>query len=157
MVSRGLKNNHVASDWSPYDFVGFLRGTPYYITPSDDIIAGNICSFKQRLLLPCRTLAATATISYHNFGGNFTLFFSPGSYVVQNINLNFRAIQMVTLRPLDETVGTIRLNCLDNMTITFRHVDKITVRSIEFYSSGEEYKRVIYIKFALILMAYVIF
>ena len=109
-------------------------GTPYYITSSYGS-SSNTCFYEGRPLQPCSTLETLATtISSHD---NFTLFFSPGSYVVQNTtHLNFASMQRVTLRPLNENEGAIRINCLANMTITFQSVKEIIISSMEFYYCG---------------------
>ena len=68
-------------------------GIPYYITPSDDIIAGN--NTCRQSLQPCSTLE-TLAVNYKSitdFWENLTLLFLPGNYVVQNmtrsLHLNF--------------------------------------------------------------------
>ena len=111
-------------------------GTPYYITSSNG--NNDTCFYEGRPLQPCSTLETlAATISSYDFSDNFTLFLLPGSYVVQNTtHLNFQSMQRVTLRPLNENEGAIRINCSANMTITFQSVKEITISSMEFYYCG---------------------
>ena len=80
-------------------------GTPYYITSSDDIFAGNNIS---QLLEPCSTLETLAanykSITSDDFGENLTLLFLSGNYVVQNMtHLNFTSFQTISLSPLNES------------------------------------------------------
>ena len=111
-------------------------GTPYYITSSNG--NNDTCFYEGRPLQPCSTLETlAATTSSYDFSDNFTLFFLPGSYVVQNTtHLNFQSMQRVTLRPLNENKGAIRINCSANMTINFLRVKEIIINSMEFYYCG---------------------
>ena len=63
------------------------EGTPYYITPSDDIIVGNnTCFFEGRPLQPCSTLeTVTAESTFYDFGENLTIFFLPGRHNITTL------------------------------------------------------------------------
>ena len=121
--------------------------TPYYITPSDDIIAGNNTG---QLLQPCSTLETLAahykSITSDDFGENLTLLFLPGNYVVQNMtHLNFTSFQVISLSP-NETDSVVRIKCNAEMTITFSNVSIVNITSLEFFSCGGKGTRVDVIK-----------
>ena len=119
-------------------------GTPYYITPSDDIIAGNnTCFFEGQSLQPCstlETLAAEGTLGFFNdFGENVTVFFFPGRHVTRNdTDLIFASFKSVILTPLDENGSEILIECKAKMTISFLFVDMIIIRSFKFHSCGRQ-------------------
>ena len=121
--------------------LAFSGGTPYYITPSDNVIAGNnTCFFEGRPLQPCSTLETLAAnyklISSDDFGENITLLFLPGNYVVQNMtHLDFTSFQVISLSP-NETDSVISLKCNAEMIITFSNVSIMNMKSLEFISCG---------------------
>ena len=127
-------------------------GTPYYITPSDDIIASNnTCFFEGRPLQPCSTLETLAanykSITSDDFGENLTLLFLPGNYVVQNMTyLNFTSFQVISLSP-NETDSIVRIKYNDEMTITFSNISIMNIKSLELYSCGGRRTRGDVIKF----------
>ena len=123
-------------------------GTPYYITPSDNIFTGNNTG---QLLQPCSTLETLAahykSITSDDFGENLTLLFLPGNYVVQNMtHLNFTSFQAISLHP-NETDSVIRIKCNAEMTITFSNVKIMNIKSLEFVSCGGKRKRGDFITF----------
>ena len=128
-------------------------GTPYYITPSDDIIAGNnTCFLEGRPLQPCSTLETLAakykSITSNDFGEILTLLFLPGNYVIQNMTrLNFTLFQVISLSPLNESGSIVRIKCDAGMTITFRNISIINIKSLEFHSCGGKRTRGDIIKF----------
>ena len=113
--------------------------TPYYITSSDDIIAGNnTCSIERQSLQPCSTLETLAA-NYKSItsGEILALLFLPGNYVVQNMtHLKFTSFQMISLSPLNESGSIVRIKCDAEMTITFRNISIINISSLEFCSCG---------------------
>ena len=113
-------------------------GVPCYITPSNDTIAGNnTCFFERRPLDPCSTLETLAANCKSITSDDFGVFlFLPGNYVVQNMtHLNFTSSQVISLSPY-ESGSVVRINCDAEMTITFRNISIINIRSLEFFSCG---------------------
>ena len=132
-------------------------GTPYYITPSDDIIAGNnTCFFEGRPLQPCSTLETlteiyTPTSIYQNSGPDLMVLFLPGNYsVVKMISLNFTSLQNVILSPLNESGSAIKIKCKAKMFINILQVRKVIIKSLEFYfCSGIRYKNAMNVRIFL--------
>ena len=121
---------------------GSSGAIPYYVTPSDDIIADDdTCFFEGRPLRPCSTLETLAksyssVYHHHSRSGNFELFFFPGDYVLRNnMYLTFTSFQ-VSLSPLMDDGSPIKIKCNAEMTITFQHVTIAIIKSLEFHSCG---------------------
>ena len=106
-------------------------GGAYNITLSDN----GTCLSEE----PCRTLetlAANYSITSNDTGENLTLLFLPGNYIVQNIiHLNFTSFQAISLSP-NENSSVITIECIAEMTISFRNVSIINIKSLEFCSCG---------------------
>ena len=120
-------------------------GTPYYITPSDDIIAGNnSCFFEGQSLQPCSTLETVAvegTFYFNDFGENLTIFFLPGRHIIRNnTDLILKTHQAVILTPFEENGTAILIECKAEVTIFFSFIDMIIIRSFEFHSCGRQDK-----------------
>ena len=117
-------------------------GTPYYITPSYDTIAGNdTCFFEGRPLDPCttlETLVVNSRTAIRNPDGNLTLLFLPGSYVIRNDTyLKFRSLNEIILSPY-KNESAIGIKCYAEMIIDISAVEKIIIASVQFYSCGGE-------------------
>ena len=119
-------------------------GTPYYITPSDDIIAdNNTCFFEGKPLQPCSTLetvTAEGTFYFNDFGENLTILFLPGRHIIRNNTDLILNTHQVILTPFKENGTAILIECNSILTISFLFVDMIIIRSFEFHSCGRQDK-----------------
>ena len=115
-------------------------GGAYNITLSDNgTCSSEVLEVLEDPLQPCstlETLAANNSITSNDSGENLTLLFLPGNYVVQNmIHLNFTSFQEILLSP-NENSSVISIKCKAEMTISFRNVSIINIKSLEFCSCG---------------------